>query len=249
MSTKPTYDSEISFQSDRRKAAVEFIKIVSDLWYDSSIELVLFKNQLMDQNVSEILKLHEYAGEFVNKPISIFDSVEMAQGIKLLKLPASKLDIGKLTFEYHTKEVSLNSTSTFLSQKLKAAKHQPEMQPKDVVLYGFGRIGRLVARELMEKSGSGSQLRLRAIVTRGQITPSVLEKRAALLRSDSVHGDFQGTVRIDTKLNALIINGMTVYIISASKPEAIDYTIYGINDALVIDNTGCFGIKKPCKDI
>ena len=164
----------------------------------------------------------------------------MAQGIKLLKLPASKLDIGKLTFEYHTEEVSLNSTSTFLSQKLKAAKHQPEMQPKDVVLYGFGRIGRLVARELMEKSGSGSQLRLRAIVTRGQITPSVLEKRAALLRSDSVHGDFQGTVRIDTKLKALIINGMTVYIISASKPEAIDYTIYGINDALVIDNTGAF---------
>ena len=240
MSTKPTYDSEISFQSDRRKAAVEFIKIVSDLWYDSSIELVLFKNQLMDRNVSEILKLHEYAGEFVNKPISIFDSVEMAQGIKLLKLPASKLDIGKLTFEYHTEEVSLNSTSTFLLQKLKAAKHQPEMQPKDVVLYGFGRIGRLVARELMEKSGSGSQLRLRAIVTRGQITPSVLEKRAALLRSDSVHGDFQGTVRINTKLNALIINGMTVYIISASKPEAIDYTIYGINDALVIDNTGAF---------
>ena len=218
MSTKPTYDSEISFQSDRRKAAVEFIKIVSDLWYDSSIELVLFRNQLMDQNVSGILKLHEYAGEFVNKPISIFDSVEMAQSIKLLNLPASKLDIGKLTFEYHKEEVSINSTSTFLSKKLKAAKQQPKMQPKDVVLYGFGRIGRLVARELMGKSASGSQLRLRAIVTRGHITPSVLEKRAALLRSDSIHGDFQGTVRIDTKLKALIVNGMTVYIISASKP-------------------------------
>ena len=114
------------------------------------------------------------------------------------------------------------------------------MQPKDVVLYGFGRIGRLVARELMGKSASGSQLRLRAIVTRGHITPSVLEKRAALLRSDSIHGDFQGTVRIDTKLKALIVNGMTVYIISASKPEAIDYTAYGIHDALVIDNTGVF---------
>ena len=96
MALKPTYDSEIAFQSDRRKAAVELIKIISDLWYDFSIELVLFRNQLMDRNVSEILKLHEYAGEFVNKPISIFDSVEMAQAIKLLNLPASKLDIGKL---------------------------------------------------------------------------------------------------------------------------------------------------------
>ena len=104
MALKPTYDSEIAFQSDRRKAAVELIKIISDLWYDFSIELVLFRNQLMDRNVSEILKLHEYAGEFVNKPISIFDSVEMAQAIKLLNLPASKLDIGKLTFEYHKEE-------------------------------------------------------------------------------------------------------------------------------------------------
>ena len=240
MASKPTYDSEIAFQSDRRKAAVELIKILSDLWYDSAIELVLFRNQLMDRNVSEILKLHEYAGEFVNKPISIFDSVEMAQAIKLLNLPASKLDIGKLTFEFHKEEAYNHSSSAFLSKKLKGAKQQPKLEPKDVVLYGFGRIGRLVARELMGKSGSGSQLRLRAIVTRDKLTPTILEKRAALLRSDSVHGDFQGTVRVDTKLQALIINGMTVYIISAAKPEDIDYTAYGINEALIIDNTGAF---------
>ena len=110
MPLKATYDSEISFQSDRRKAAVEFIKIISDLWYDHSIELVLFRNQLMDQSVSQILKLHAYAGEFVNKPISIFDSVEMAKAIKLLNLPTSKLDIGKLTFEYLTEDPS-NSTA------------------------------------------------------------------------------------------------------------------------------------------
>ena len=240
MASKPTYDSEIAFQSDRRKAAVELIKIISDLWYDFSIELVLFRNQLMDRNVSEILKLHEYAGEFIHKPISIFDSVEMAQAIKLLNLPASKLDIGKLTFEYHQNEATNHSTSSFLSKKLIAANQHPKLEPKDVVLYGFGRIGRLVARELMGKSGSGSQLRLRAIVTRGKLTPTVLEKRAALLRSDSVHGDFNGTVRVDTKLQALIINGTTVYIISAEKPENIDYTTYGINKALVIDNTGAF---------
>ena len=240
MAPKPTYDSEIALQSDRRKAAVELIKILSHLWYDSAIELVLFRNQLMDRNVSEILKLHENAGKFVNKPVSIFDSVEMAQAIKLLNLPASKLDIGKLTFEYHTEEATSNSSSSFLSKKLKGANQQPKLEPKDVVLYGFGRIGRLVARELMGKSGNGSQLRLRAIVTRDKLTPTILEKRAALLRSDSIHGDFHGTVRVDTKLLALVINGMTVYIISAAKPEDIDYTVYGINEALIIDNTGAF---------
>ena len=116
MPLKHTYDSEIAFQSDRRKAAVEFIKIVSDLWYDYSVELVLFRNQLMDQNVSEILKLHAYAGEFVNKPISIFDSVDMAKAIKQLNLPASKLDIGKLTFEYHKEDLSNSSSFPFLSK-------------------------------------------------------------------------------------------------------------------------------------
>jgi glyceraldehyde 3-phosphate dehydrogenase len=176
MALKPTYDSEIAFQSDRRKAAVELIKIISDLWYDKAIELVLFRNPLLDRNISEILKLHDYAGRFVNKPISIFDSVEMARAIKVLNLPASKLDISKLTFEFHKEDISNHSISAFLSKKLTAAKHQPKLKPKDVVLYGFGRIGRLVARELMGKSGGGSQLRLRAIVTRDKLSAAVLKK-------------------------------------------------------------------------
>jgi glyceraldehyde 3-phosphate dehydrogenase len=48
-------------------------------------------NQLIDKNVSEIINLHEYAGEFVGKPISIFDSVEIARAILSLDLPPSKL--------------------------------------------------------------------------------------------------------------------------------------------------------------
>ena len=92
----------------------------------------------------------------------------------------------------------------------------------------------------MSKMGKGSQLRLRAVVTRGEITKNVLDKRASLLSIDSVHGDFNGTVSIDEKNKALIINGTTVYIISANAPEDIDYSLYGVNDALVIDNTGAF---------
>ncbi len=100
MSFDDVYVKELSFQTDRRKATVEFINVISDLWYDKSIELVLFRNQLIDRNVSEILNLHEYAAEFVQKPISIFDSVEIAEAIKNLKLRTAKLDIGKLTEEY-----------------------------------------------------------------------------------------------------------------------------------------------------
>ena len=235
-----TYEKELAFQADRRRAGIEFIKIVSDLWYDKSIELVLFRNQLIDRPVSEILNLHEYAGEFVQKPISIFDSVEIAQAIKTLDIPPAKLDIGKLTYEFHLEDHKYSNATGFVANKLRNAKDYEPIQPKDVILYGFGRIGRLVARELMAKTGKGSQLRLRAIVTRGDVNKTVLEKRASLLKYDSVHGDFHGTVSIDEENKALIINGTTVNIISANNPEDIDYTQYGIDNALVIDNTGAF---------
>ena len=240
MSLNGTYENELAFQADRRRATVEFVKIVSDLWYDKSIELVLFRNQLIDKNVSEILNLHEYAGEFVQKPISIFDSVEIAQAIKTLDVPPAKLDIGKLTYEFHLEDQKYSNATAFVADKLKGAKKSESINPKDVVLYGFGRIGRLLARELMTKTGKGNQMRLRAIVTRGAIDKVVLEKRASLLRNDSVHGDFSGTVVADIENSALIINGTTVNVISANAPEDIDYTMYGIKDALVIDNTGAF---------
>ncbi|GAA4818360.1 glyceraldehyde-3-phosphate dehydrogenase [Litoribaculum gwangyangense] len=240
MSFTKTYENELAFQADRRKATVEFIKIVSDLWYDKSIELVLFRNQLIDRNVSQILNLHEYAGKFVQKPISIFDSVEIAQAIKTLNIPPAKLDIGKLTYEYHLIDNKHGNATAFVSSKLKDASKNGNIKPKDVVLYGFGRIGRLVARELVARTGKGSQLRLRAIVTRGNIDEKILEKRAYLLRNDSVHGDFPGTVSVDAKNSALIINGTTVNIISSNAPEDIDYTKFNINNALVIDNTGAF---------
>ena len=239
-----TYEKQLAFQADRRKATVKLIKIVSDLWYDKAIELVLFRNQLIDRNVSQILNLHEYAGEFVQKPISIFDSVEVVQAIKKLDLPPAKLDIGKLTYEFQLDDHRHTDVTAFIVDKLKNAKKNGPIKPKDVVLYGFGRIGRLVARELMTRTGAGNQLRLRAIVTRGKLDETVLEKRASLLRNDSVHGEFSGTVIADIENNALIINGTTVNIISTNNPEDIDYTNYGIKNALVIDNTGAFRDKE-----
>lgn len=244
MATIKSYEKELAFQADRRKATTEFIKITSDLWYDKSIEVVLFKNQVIDKNVSDIINLHEYAGEFVQKPISIFDSVELLRAIIDIKLPPSKLDIGKLTYEYHADDNNFNNIKAFVINKLQGASETKEIQPKDVVLYGFGRIGRLLARELMAKTGKGNQLRLRAIVTRGAKNAEVLEKRANLLRIDSVHGQFMGTVDTDLKKNALLINGTTVHMINAENPEDIDYTKYGITDALIIDNSGAFRNKE-----
>ena len=244
MATIINYETEVLSQAQNRKATVEFINIVNSLWYEKAIELVLFRNPLVDKRAGEVLNLINYAKEFVSKPITISDALDIAKAIQQLDLPTSKLDIGKLAYEYYLNPKRSTDKVAFVKHQLRDVKEIENATPKDVVLYGFGRIGRLLARELMTKMGKGSQLRLRAVVTRGEINQTVLEKRASLLSIDSVHGDFLGTVETDVENNALIINGTTVYMIAAQQPEDIDYTKYGINNALIIDNTGAFRDKE-----
>jgi glyceraldehyde 3-phosphate dehydrogenase len=235
------YENELKSHVERERAAVKLSSKVGELLYDKGIELVLFRNHLTDVTISEILNLHEYARQVVNKPIDVFTSSELAKEILKMDLAPSKLDIGKLSSEWLEEQASYASKAEFLADKLKnfGADESTTIEPRDVVLYGFGRIGRLAARELIKQAGKGQQLRLRAIVTRGSSDADII-KRASLLRNDSVHGAFKGTVLEDLRNKSLIINGQIVHMIDAKNPEDIDYTHYGISNALVIDNTGVF---------
>jgi glyceraldehyde 3-phosphate dehydrogenase len=236
------YQDSVKQRIAMEKAATELIKCISDLYLDKGIETVLFRNQLIDQRSSEILNLHEYAKKFVGQNITISDTLDLAKELVQMDVAPSRMDLGRLASEWLKENTNYASKKAFLEDKLSSfigSDNMARTTPKDVVLYGFGRIGRLVARELMAQEGMGEQLRLRAIVTRGE-SDITLEKRASLLREDSVHGKFPGTVEADHDNKALIINGRTVRMIAANKPEDIDYTAYGISDALVIDNTGAF---------
>ena len=244
MSSKVSYSQEINAQAKKNQATTKLIKIVSDLWYEDTVELMLFRNQLIDQNVSEVLHIMESARKFVGKSITIFDVLEIARTIKELHIPPARIDVGKLTYECASQNTMCANATDFVKESLTNLVTGAKIAPRDVVLYGFGRIGRLLARELMIQSGRGKQLRLRAIVTRGEMTETVLEKRASLLRDDSVHDDFPGTVSIDVKNSALIINGITIHMISSNAPDTIDYTKYDIDNALVIDNTGVWRDEK-----
>jgi glyceraldehyde 3-phosphate dehydrogenase len=236
------YEKELNSHVQRERAAVKLSARIGELLYDKGIELVLFRNHLTDITISEILNLHEYARKVVNKPIDIETTAELAEELLKLDLAPAKIDIGKLSSEWLAEGEKYGSKAEFLNDKLKgffAGENSGSQPPRDVILYGFGRIGRLAARELIKQAGRGQQLRLRAIVTRGASDKDII-KRAALLRSDSVHGAFKGTVVEDLENKSLIINGQIVRMIDASNPEDVDYTAYGISNALVIDNTGVF---------
>lgn len=241
METALGYEQELESHIKQERAAVKLSSVVGELLYDKGIELVFFRNHLTDVTVAQMLKLHVYSKRVVNKPVDIFTSAELAEELLSLDLAPAKLDIGKLASEWLNEQSGYSSKKEFLEDKLKGfeASNAEPFQPRDVVLYGFGRIGRLAARELIKQAGKGQQLRLRAIVTRGNDENS-LQKRAALLKNDSVHGAFDGTVSVDAENKLLIINGHAVQMIAANQPEDIDYTKYGISNALIIDNTGVF---------
>lgn len=236
---KDKYEAELSDWIQLEKAAIALIHITGALWFDKSVEVILFRNQLVDRSASEILNLHNYAKQIVKKPINVLDTLMLAKEMLKLNLAPSRIDIGKLNDQWLSERKNYKTAEEFIGDKLKSfiGKEKRVMIPRDVVLYGFGRIGRLVMRELIAQAGKGEQLRLRAIVTRNNSDLDI-SKRADLLRNDSVHGAFPGTVIEDFKNKALIVNGQTVHMIAANDVSKIDYSEFGIHDALIIDNTG-----------
>lgn len=241
MSETNAYERQREEWLKKEKAAVDLINSVGKLLYENSVELVLFRNHLVDTSVSEVLQLHRYAEEVVKRPIGVHDTSAMAGEIQKLNIAPAKLDVGLLTSEWMDERDNFGSMLEFLKAKTQNFEKgsKEELEPRDVVLFGFGRIGRLAARELIKQAGKGQQLRLKAIVTRSDDEATII-KRAALLRNDSVHGHFAGTIEEDLENKTLIINGQRVRMIGSHHPDKIDYTTYGINDAILIDNTGAY---------
>ncbi len=234
-----SYENQLNDWINHERAAIELISVVGSLWFEKSVELLIFRNQLYDRSASEIMNLHQYAKDIIKKPINAKDTLIIAKELQKLELVPSRIDIGRLGAEWQQEKDTFKNATDFVTNKLNnfIGKDRSSIVPKDVVLYGFGRIGRLAARELITQAGKGEQLRLKAIVTRGNSNDDII-KRADLLRTDSVHGPFPGTIIEDFENKALIINGHTIKMISANNPDEIDYESYGIKDALLIDNTG-----------
>ena len=240
-----SYEQELKQWVDNEKTTLELQHVASKLLLEKDIELVLFRRKFFDKKLSEIIHDHNYLSQFAEVKLSTALSLALAQAISKLNIAPSKIDLGRLSSEYHTEGKNYSSVDEFVKAKLTSfiGADKKILIPRDVVLYGFGRIGRLAARILMDHAGSGHQLRLKGIVTRERSTDD-LPKRASLLRKDSVHGKFEGVVVPDVENGAININGHTVKMISASSPSEIDYTTYGINDAIIIDNTGVWRDEK-----
>ena len=204
-----SYENQLNNWVNKEKSAVDLLNSVGTLMYDKGIELVLFRKKLLEIGVSELLNYISYAKKVVGRKNNIETATMLAKEMINMNLSPSKIDIGLLTAEYIESESF--DENTFLSEKLShiIGADTSSKQAKDVILYGFGRIGRLAARELIKQAGKGEQLRLKAIVVR-KLNDAQIIKRADLLRNDSVHGSFKGVIDIDIENKAIIVNGQMI---------------------------------------
>jgi len=242
---------------NREEIAEAMIPMIGKLYREKNVTVTVYSRALVNKSVIQILKTHRFVKQIENTELSVVETFPILQEVVKLDLGASRIDIGKIAVDYKKDSRGL-SVEEFVRAELADATSNKgaKPEPTDVVLYGFGRIGRILARLLIEKTGSGDGLRLKAIVVR-ESGKGDLQKRASLLRRDSVHGPFAGTIAVDEDDSAIIANGNYVKVIYSNDPSTVDYTQYGIDNAVLIDNTGkwrdreglsqhlkCKGIKR-----
>ena len=239
--SRETSQKYLTCWNERLTIAEAMVPLLGDLYRNRSVVIRVFGQKVVNQSTTFIIKAHLHGGVIVGQELDMSVSCKMLAHINRLSLRPCRLDLGKLCHDYiahHSNE----SMGDFLTERLTGLLSSKELSSDDshdVVLYGFGRIGRLLTRLLIDRTGTGAKLRLRGIVVRlkGSIEKD-LEKRAELLRRDSVHGEFDGAIRVDAEAKAIIANGNFIQFIYANDPSDIDYNVYGIKDALVVDNTG-----------
>lgn len=225
---------------EKEALAESMIPLIGKLYRDRNVVTSIFGRPIINRSVISLLKTHRFVRQVEKNELSVKDTYPILEALSTLNIGPSRIDIGKMAIKYRDDGRDL-SVKNFVKEEVSLALGEnckPRTEGQDVVLYGFGRIGRLLARLLIEKAGSGQGLRLRAIVVRKGKARNDLEKRASLLRRDSVHGSFQGTIKADDEASAIIANGNYINVIYSDSPDSIDYTEYGIQNAIVVDNTG-----------
>ena len=234
------YESELANWIQNEKSAHKLVSLIGTLSFEKSIEIVLYRRRIIGVDPKYIVKTHKEVSHALGHELSVATSLKFTELISEMDLPPSKIDLVRLLNEWNNSKDKYNSEKEFIEAILQDVKNaDAPSEPKNVVLFGFGRIGRLAAREIIKQFGTGAQLRLRAIVTRSNTDKDII-KRASLLRNDSVHGPLLGTVDEDLENKCLVINGNMVHMIASNDPSTIDYEAYGIKDALLIDNSGVY---------
>lgn len=228
--------------NERLELAQRMIPLIHQLHRNNNVVATIFGRPLVGQTDIDIIKSHRYGRRIAQRQLSTAETLPILSELADMNLSSASIDVGRLLMGFE--ESDENDLRRYLEDELTEIVGAGEdIDPTDVVLYGFGRIGRLLARILVAREAAYGGVRLRAIVVRNKGEGDII-KRASLLRRDSVHGAFNGTISVDEEEQVIWANGTKIQIIYANDPATIDYTEYGINNAVLVDNTGVWRDKE-----
>ena len=238
--SRPRPEDFFTDWKEREALSEAMIPLIGRLYRQNNVTCYIYGTSLVNKSVIDIMKAHRRVRQVERNELSEYETMGVFEELANLNLGPAHIDVGRIATRFMSDDSGISLADFVRKEVGEAADNpcKPLARPQDVVLYGFGRIGRLVARLMIEKAAGGDVLRLRAIVVRKSKAKNDLLKRASLLRRDSVHGSFNGTIRVLEDENKLICNGNEIQIIYANSPSEIDYTQYGIENAIVVDNTG-----------
>ena len=154
----------------RQALAEEMLPMIGRL-YRQNVHLMLYGKLLVNLSVSEIMQAHRFVRETENNELSEFETYQVINSLNSLELGAAEIDIGIIAaaFLFDNNKKSLEEFVQDSVEDLIGKKGSVLEKAQDVVLYGFGRIGRLLTRLIVEDSGGGDNLRLFSIVVRRSI--------------------------------------------------------------------------------
>jgi len=228
-------DAYLEAWKSKQQLAEGMIPLIGQLYRDHDVVMSVHGRSLVGRSAIDIVRAHSYARKIDEVELPLEQTSAIVESLARLQPGPVSVDLALLAKGFRASaETDLDA---YLSTVLEPVLGGVPNKGTDVVLYGFGRIGRLLARIIIEHSGSGNTLNLRAIVVR-KGSENDLIKRANLLRRDSVHGPFNGTIKVLEDENAILANGVRIQVIYSNDPASVDYSSYGIEDAILVDNTG-----------
>src|SRR5699024_8312890 len=170
----------------------------------NDVLLTRFGRALLNKSVTGMIKAHRYARHFLGEELDIEITHRIVKALAELDLAPARIDLGRLVEKLEGPNADIEA---FLAEELAEAvgSQAGKGGVRDIVLYGFVRVGRHMARMLIGRSGR-TGTRLPALVVRPKGEHDIV-RCASLLRRASVHGVFAGSIVVDEDANTIQANG------------------------------------------
>jgi len=150
--------------ADKNTASSRYIGLThfGALYRQRGVIVTVFGRKLLSSSTIDIIKAHRLAHTTVRDEVSVEETMKVLEAIVAVNPGACRIDLGLLTLAAR-KVGSLNDVDFVREHTEKALSGIPNSvslldEPRDIVLYGFGRIGRIMARLLIERTTSANPL-------------------------------------------------------------------------------------------